>query len=50
MLEQMAYNLIINAIRYTAEGSIIVKAGLGEQDVYIDVSDTGIGIASAGKA
>lgn len=47
MLQQMVYNLIINAIRYTAEGSIIVKAGLDQQDVYIDVSDTGIGIATA---
>lgn len=47
MLQQMVYNLIINAIRYTAEGSIIVKAGLDEQDVYIAVSDTGIGIATA---
>lgn len=45
MLQQMAYNLITNAIRYTTEGSITVKAGWDEQDVYIDVIDTGIGIA-----
>lgn len=47
MLQQMAYNLIINAIRYTAEGSIIVESGIDEQGVFIDVSDTGIGIAPA---
>ncbi|HWR44847.1 HAMP domain-containing sensor histidine kinase [Sporomusa sp.] len=47
MLQQMAYNLIINAIRYTSEGSITVKAGWDKQDVYIDVIDTGIGIAPA---
>lgn len=47
MLQQMVYNLIINAIRYTEEGSIIVKSGIDEQGVFIDVSDTGSGIAPA---
>lgn len=47
MLKQMVYNLIINAIRYTTDGSITVKAGWHEKDVYIDVIDTGIGIAPA---
>jgi len=46
MLQQMVYNLIMNAIRYTAAGSITVTAGRDENAVTIEVIDTGIGIAA----
>jgi signal transduction histidine kinase len=44
MLQQMLYNLIINAIRYTAEGGITVTARQNDSSVMLDVTDTGIGI------
>ncbi|WP_425058211.1 Sensor histidine kinase RcsC [Sporomusa carbonis] len=46
MLQQMVYNLIMNAIRYTAAGGITVTAGRDENAVRIEVIDTGIGIAA----
>jgi two-component system sensor histidine kinase BaeS len=46
MLQQMVYNLIMNAIRYTGTGSITVTAGWDENAVIIEVIDTGIGIAA----
>lgn len=45
MLQQMVYNLIINAIRYTAVGSIKVTVMQDKADVKIEVADTGIGIS-----
>lgn len=46
MVQQMAYNLIINAIRYTADGTITVKAEQDNSYVRIEVIDTGMGIAA----
>lgn len=46
MLQQMVYNLIMNAIRYTAAGGITITAGRDENAVRIEVIDTGIGIAA----
>lgn len=46
MLQQMVYNLIMNAIRYTATGNIMVTAGRDATAVTIAVIDTGIGIAA----
>lgn len=46
MLQQMVYNLIMNAIRYTAAGNITVTAGRAENAVSIAVTDTGVGIAA----
>ena len=46
MLHQMVYNLIMNAIRYTAEGSITLTAKRELSFVTIEVIDTGIGIAA----
>lgn len=44
MLQQIAFNLMINAIRYTSTGSINVVARLAEESVIIKIIDTGIGI------
>ena len=46
MLQQMVYNLIMNGIRYTTEGSIKVKVVQALDAVEIAVIDTGIGIAA----
>lgn len=45
MLQQMVYNLLMNAIRYTAAGGITVTAENSKNAVFIKVIDTGIGIA-----
>lgn len=44
--EQILVNLIGNAIRYTESGSIIVAAERINQQVWISVTDTGVGIAA----
>lgn len=41
---QMLLNLLSNAIKYTPEGSIAVSIECDTDNVYISVSDTGIGI------
>ncbi|ACK71251.1 integral membrane sensor signal transduction histidine kinase [Gloeothece citriformis PCC 7424] len=43
--EQILVNLLGNALRYTEQGSIILKAWTEKQSVWIAVIDTGIGIA-----
>ena len=35
-----------NAVRYTREGSVTVHTRAGEAGTWLDVSDTGIGIAA----
>ena len=44
MIQQIIYNLIINAIRYTNTGSIQVIATQNATSTIIEVIDTGIGI------
>ncbi|GLC29537.1 sensor histidine kinase [Clostridium omnivorum] len=47
LIEQVIINYITNAVRFTSEGGrIVVKAEQNENQVYIHVSDTGIGIPS----
>ncbi|EAX47346.1 integral membrane sensor signal transduction histidine kinase [Thermosinus carboxydivorans Nor1] len=46
MLQQMVYNLLLNAIRYTPAGSVTVTAKGDGTAVTIEVIDTGIGIAA----
>ncbi|MEM7425476.1 MAG: hybrid sensor histidine kinase/response regulator [Pseudomonadota bacterium] len=49
MLRRILQNLIANAIRYTSEGTISVTAALSEDQVGIQVSDTGCGIEDGEK-
>lgn len=45
-ISQVATNLIDNAINYTAQGSVAVTVETRDNEVRIEVADTGLGIAS----
>jgi len=46
-ITQLIYNLVTNAIKFTHQGSITVSASYDDEkrEIYIEVTDTGIGIA-----
>lgn len=44
-LEQILFNLVGNAVKYTGEGEVRVSARLNQNRVFIDIADTGPGIA-----
>ncbi|VFU09547.1 ATP-binding response regulator [Methylocella tundrae] len=46
LLERVLRNFVSNALRYTAQGSILIGCRRRGEDVAIEVLDTGIGIAS----
>lgn len=46
-LQQILYNLIGNAIKFTAHGEIKISAELAEDKIEISVTDTGIGIPNS---
>ena len=41
----MVTNLVQNALNYTKEGAVIVRTWTDEEDIHIEVEDTGMGIA-----
>ena len=45
LLQRLLANLIENALKYTMQGGVIVRAYTRGPQLYIDVRDTGIGIA-----
>jgi signal transduction histidine kinase len=44
-LEQVVTNLLSNALRYTEEGSVKVRVGRQDDAAFLEVADTGVGIA-----
>ncbi len=48
-LMQVIINLVSNAVKFTDEGVITIKAETEEDDVVISVTDPGIGIAPSDK-
>ncbi len=45
-VEQIIEHLISNAVKFTDEGSIVIRTKIEESNVILQVEDTGIGIAS----
>jgi signal transduction histidine kinase/DNA-binding response OmpR family regulator len=43
-IRQVLLNLLANAVRFTDQGSITVRAALNEKEVTISIQDTGVGI------
>lgn len=50
LLERLIRNLVGNAIRYTQRGRVSVSAYADEGQVWVSVSDTGVGIPVADQA
>lgn len=46
-LQEVLQNLVTNALKYTREGSIIIRATQTKEFVAISIADTGIGISKA---
>jgi two-component system, OmpR family, phosphate regulon sensor histidine kinase PhoR len=46
-IEEIVQNLVTNALKYTKQGSITIRARRTKEGLIIDVSDTGIGISKS---
>jgi signal transduction histidine kinase len=46
-LQEILQNLVVNAIKYTRQGSITLKGRRDSEAIKLEVSDTGIGISKA---
>lgn len=46
-ITQVFINLIDNAIKFTDKGFIEIAINEGEENIFVDISDTGIGMSSA---
>lgn len=44
-LHMVMSNLLSNAVKYGGEGPITVDVNIGQEAVYLDVSDSGVGVA-----
>jgi Na+/proline symporter/signal transduction histidine kinase/ActR/RegA family two-component response regulator len=49
LLRRLLQNLISNAIKYTANGSVVIDASVRRSMIVIEVRDTGIGILAADR-
>ncbi|MEQ8709631.1 MAG: PAS-domain containing protein [Rhodospirillales bacterium] len=47
LFKQILLNLLTNAIKFTSEGEVTVRAGVEQNCPFIEVTDTGVGIAEA---
>ncbi|MBV8714743.1 MAG: HAMP domain-containing histidine kinase [Chloroflexi bacterium] len=45
-IQQVIHNLLNNAMKFTSEGTIRLHAGVQGDELWIEVSDTGVGIAA----
>jgi len=44
VLENVLFNLVDNAVKYTAKGSVIIRCKKDDEFVYLEVADTGPGL------
>lgn len=47
MWEKVVLNILSNAVKFTAEGSITVRTGRDESHAVVTIADTGIGVSAA---